>query len=361
MATFLEQLKTIISTDLPADPLQELPDDPAEAGPDAELRPLLVSAALHNQRLDRALVALVPEFSRSYLQQLIEAGGVTLSGKPAVKASARVKAGERGEIELRPTPQSQAFLPEPMALDVVFEDEHLCVINKPAGLVVHPAPGNWQGTLLNGLLARDEQARVLPRAGIVHRLDKDTSGLMVVARTRAAMDALVQLIAAREVSRQYVALGHRPWVGAARCQVDAAIGRDPRNRLRMAVVDLERQGGKTARTDFDLLQNAPDGCWVKCTLHTGRTHQIRVHMASIGHPLVADETYGGACAAGLERQALHAYRLAFVHPLTGNAMAFVAPLPTDIRQALASWGLRYNERQWLEGHAPVDGGPRRET
>ena len=122
MATFLEQLKTIISTDLPADPLQELPDDPAEAGPDAELRPLLVSAALHNQRLDRALVALVPEFSRSYLQQLIEAGGVTLSGKPAVKASARVKAGERGEIELRPTPQSQAFLPEPMALDVVFEE-----------------------------------------------------------------------------------------------------------------------------------------------------------------------------------------------------------------------------------------------
>ena len=356
MATFLEQLKTIISTDLPAHAVPELPDDPAEAGPDAELRPLLINAALHGQRLDRAMVALVPEFSRSYLQQLIEAGAVAFNGKPVVKPSARVKAGDRGEIELRPTPQSQAFLPEPMALDVVYEDGHLCVVNKPAGLVVHPAPGNWQGTLLNGLLARDAQARLLPRAGIVHRLDKDTSGLMVVARTRAAMDALVQLIAARDVSRQYVALAHRPWMGAARRQVDAAIGRDPRNRLRMAVVDLERQGGKAARTDFELLENAQDGCWVRCTLRTGRTHQIRVHMASIGHPLVADETYGGAPAAGLVRQALHAFRLAFAHPMTGAPMAFVVPLPTDIRQALASWGLRYNDRQWLEGHAPADGG-----
>jgi 23S rRNA pseudouridine1911/1915/1917 synthase len=352
----LEQLKTIISTDLPAHAVQELPDDPAEAGPDAELRPLLISPALHGQRLDRAIVALAPEFSRSYLQQLIEAGAVTLNGKPAVKPSARVKAGDRGEIELRPTPQSQAFLPEPMALDVVYEDEYLCVVNKPAGLVVHPAPGNWQGTLLNGLLARDAQARLLPRAGIVHRLDKDTSGLMVVARTRAAMDALVQLIAARDVSRQYVALAHRPWTGAARRQVDAAIGRDPRNRLRMAVVDMERQGAKAARTDFELLENAQDGCWVRCTLHTGRTHQIRVHMASIGHPLVADETYGGTPTAGMVRQALHAFRLAFAHPMTGAPMAFVAPLPNDIRQALASWGLRYNDRQWLEGHAPVDGG-----
>ena len=353
MATFLEQLKKIISTDLSAHAVPELADDPAEGGPDAELRPLAISAALHGQRLDHALVALVPEFSRSYLQQLIEAGAVTLNGKPVAKPSARVKAGDQGEIELRPTPQSQAFVAEAMALDVVYEDEHLCVINKPAGLVVHPAPGNWRGTLLNGLLGRDAQSRLLPRAGIVHRLDKDTSGLMVVARTRAAMDALVQMIAAREVSRQYVALAHRPWTGAARRQVDAPVGRDPRNRLRMAVVDLAH--GKTARTDIELLENAAQGCWVRCTLHTGRTHQIRVHMASIGHPLVADETYGGAQAAGLARQALHAYRLAFSHPMTGAAMAFLAPLPADIRQALDSWGLRYNERQWLEGHAPVNG------
>lgn len=345
MATFLEQLKTIISTGLPPDPVAELADDPAEAGPEAELRALLVDAALHGQRMDRALVALVPEFSRSYLQHLVESGAVTFNGVAVTKPSARVKAGERGEIELRPTPQSQAFLPEPIALDVVHEDEHLCVINKPAGLVVHPAPGNWQGTLLNGLLARDAQARLLPRAGIVHRLDKDTSGLMVVARTRASMDALVHRIAAREVSRQYLALAHRPWAGPARRVVEAAIGRDPRNRLRMAVVDLQRHSGKAARTDIELMESAEQGCWVRCTLHTGRTHQIRVHMASIGHALVGDETYGGAPAAGLHRQALHAWRLAFEHPVTGRPLAFVAPLPPDIRQALESWGLRYNEPQ----------------
>lgn len=343
MATFLEQLKTIISTGLPPGGAGDLADDPAEAGPDAEHRPLLVGAALHGQRLDRALVALVPEFSRSYLQQLLEAGAVTLNGAPATKPSARVKAGDRGEIELRPTPQSQAFLPEPMALEIVHEDEHLLVINKPAGLVVHPAPGNWRGTLLNGLLARDAQARLLPRAGIVHRLDKDTSGLMVVARTRAAMDALVQRIAAREVSRQYVALAHRPWTGPPRRAVDAAIGRDTRNRLRMAVVDLERHSGKEARTDIELLGNAEQGCWVRCVLHTGRTHQIRVHMASIGHPLVADEVYGGMPAAGMHRQALHAWRLAFDHPATARQLVFTAALPTDMRQALDVWGLRYNE------------------
>ena len=175
------------------------------------------------------------------------------------------------------------------------------------------------------------------------------------------MDALVQLIAARNVSRQYLALAHRPWSGPAQRQVDAAIGRDPRNRLRMAVVDLQRQAGKTARTDIELIENALDGCWVKCILHTGRTHQIRVHMASIGHPLVADETYGGTAAAGLGRQALHAFRLAFAHPMTGEPLAFVAPLPTDIREALSGWGLRYNDRQWLEGHAPADRGLHRET
>ncbi len=331
--------------DAPHDPLSELADDPAEAGPDVELRPLSIGESLHGQRLDRALVALAPEFSRSYLQQLIDSGAVSIGGRPALKASQRVRAGEQGTLELRPTPQSQAFLPQPMALDVVHEDEHLCVINKPAGLVVHPAPGHWQGTLLNGLLARDPQARLLPRAGIVHRLDKDTSGLMVVARTRLAMDALVQAIAAREVSRQYVALAHRPWQGSAHRQVDAPVGRDPRNRLRMAVVDLQRHAGKPARTDLDLMGNARDGCWVRCTLHTGRTHQIRVHMASIGHPLVADEVYGGQPAAGMVRHALHAFRLAFSHPVTAAPMAFEAPPPRDLQMALAQWGLRYNPPQ----------------
>ncbi|MDO8450083.1 MAG: RluA family pseudouridine synthase [Rhodoferax sp.] len=321
----------------------EDPEDRADAGPEAELRHLVFGEAQHGLRLDQALVELVPEFSRSYLQQLVDLDGVTINGKVARKPSSRVKAGDLGAIELRPTPQSQAFKPEVMALEFAYEDEYLLVINKPAGLVVHPAPGNWKGTLLNGLLAHDAQAMNLPRAGIVHRLDKDTSGLMVVARTRPVMDALVRSIAAREVGRQYVALAHRPWTGSRTREVDAPIGRDPRNRLRMAVVDLTKSPGKSARTDIELLQNCDQGCLVRCTLHTGRTHQIRVHMASIGHPLVADELYGGAPAAGMQRQALHACRLSFVHPVTQKAMDFRAILPVDLNQALSKWALRYNE------------------
>ncbi len=337
--TFLNQGNFIISTDLH--------EDLADAGPDAETRAFIVDAAHHGRRLDHALAALVPEFSRSYLQQLIEAGAVTINGVAATRSSQKVKAGDEGTVELKPTPQSQAFKPEAMNLDVVHEDDHLLVVNKPAGLVVHPAPGNWRGTLLNGLLARDPHVTTLPRAGIVHRLDKDTSGLMVVARTRAAMDLLVAMIAARDVSRQYVALAHRTWGGAISRHVDAPIGRDPRNRLRMAVVE----GGKPAQTDFELLQDAEEGCWVRATLHTGRTHQIRVHMAHIGHPLIADDVYGGAPAASMKRQALHAFRLGFEHPVTGEALEFHAPLPPDLQHALGLWGLRYNDREWLTRHA----------
>ncbi len=307
-----------------------------------------MAAALHGERLDRALAHLVPELSRSYLQQLIAEGAVRLRGAVVAKPSQRVRAGEAGEVELRPTPQSQAFIPQDMPLPIVHEDEHLLVIDKPAGLVVHPAPGNWTGTLLNGLLARDAQARMLPRAGIVHRLDKDTSGLMVVARTRVAMDRLVAMIAARQVARQYLALAHRPWQGPAHRRVEAVIGRDPRNRLRMAVVDPGRHSGKPAATVFELLEQGEAGCAVLCTLETGRTHQIRVHMAHIGHPLVADPLYGGAPAAGLARQALHAFRLAFAHPVTGVPLAFHAPLPRDLREAWSAWGLRYNESEWLQ-------------
>ena len=253
----------IISTDPEIEEPAENASDLVESGLESELRPLTITVAQHGGRLDRALVDLVPEFSRSYLQQLIESGAVTMRGSLVTKPSAKVRSGEMGTIELRPTLQSQAFKPEPMELDVVFEDDHLRVIYKPAGLVVHPAPGNWSGTLLNGLLARDVQAQMLPRAGIVHRLDKDTSGLMVVARTRSTMDALVALIAAREVSRQYLALAHKPWVGAANRRVELPIGRDPRNRLRMAVVDLAMHGGKTARTDIALLHNFDQGCFVQ--------------------------------------------------------------------------------------------------
>ena len=324
-------------------PDSEEPEDRGDPGPDVELRQLVFGSAQHGQRLDRALVELVPEFSRSYLQQLIDLGGVIINGIVIHKPSTRVKAADVGTIELRPTPQSQAFKPETMALNVVFEDEHLMVINKPAGLVVHPAPGNWSGTLLNGLLAHDVKAMNMPRAGIVHRLDKDTSGLMVVARTRPVMDALIRSIAAREVSRQYVALAHGPWTGNRRVEINAPIGRDPRNRLRMAVVDLARNPGKLARTDIELLQNCDQGCWVLCTLHTGRTHQIRVHMAMIGHPLVADVLYGGRAEAGMQRQALHACRLAFTHPVTLEPMVFQASLPVDLNLALANWGLSYNK------------------
>jgi 23S rRNA pseudouridine1911/1915/1917 synthase len=339
------QSKLIISSANTAHDLSEEIADEAEADAGSELRQVVVPVGSHGERLDRALALAVPEFSRSYLQQLIAAGGVQLNGAAVTKSSQRVKAGEPLQIELKPTPQSQAFKPETMALDIVFEDEHLLVVNKPAGLVVHPAPGNWSGTLLNGLLGRDTQANLLPRAGIVHRLDKDTSGLMVVARKRQVMDQLVAMIAARTVSREYLALAHGAWQGAASRQVEAPIGRDPRNRLRMAVVDLERHAGKTASTGIFRLASAGDFCLVRCRLQTGRTHQIRVHMASIGHPLVADTVYGGRLAGGLARQALHACRLAFEHPVTHAPLEFLSALPADLAAAVAAVGLRYNQGQ----------------
>lgn len=339
------QSKLIISSATAAATLGDDILGEGETTAETELREVSVPVESHGARLDRALAGIVPEFSRSYLQQLIEAAAVQLNGATVTKASARVKAGDDLKIELKPTPQSQAFKPEGMALDVIFEDEHLLVINKSAGRVVHPAPGNWSGTLLNGLLARDPLASLLPRAGIVHRLDKDTSGLMVVARRRQVMDQLVVMIAERSVSREYIALAHGTWEGPKSRQVEAPIGRDPRNRLRMAVVDLEKMAGKTASTGFYLLQNEGAFCLVRCRLQTGRTHQIRVHMASIGHPLVADEVYGGKPAAGMERQALHACRLAFTHPVTGEALEFRAPLPEDMGAALAQLGLGYNQSQ----------------
>ena len=339
----MKQVPRIISTP-PSPDAPEIaePEEVAELAEPSEVRAFTIGREQHGQRLDRALAALVPEFSRSYLQQLIEGGAVDLQGRVATKASATVHAGASGRVELRPTPQSQAFRAEPMAIKVVYEDEHLRVIDKPAGLVVHPAPGHWSGTLLNGLLALDARAALLPRAGIVHRLDRDTSGLMVVARSRQAMDALVSAIAAREVKRQYLALAHRSWQGASARHVDAPIGRDPRNRLRMAVVDLRLHPGKPARTLIELLDSNEKGCLVRCTLETGRTHQIRVHMASIGHPLVADVLYGGVPAAGLMRQALHAWRLAFEHPVTHAPMDFGSPPPPDLAQGLGAWGLNYN-------------------
>jgi len=315
-------------------------------GPDAETRELSIPTELHGERLDRALAVLLPEFSRSFSQQLLSEGCVSCvlpAPRVMTKASAKVRMGERYQLILKPTPQSQAFKPEDIPLHVIYEDAELRVIFKPAGLVVHPAPGNWSGTLLNGLLAMDPQAVMLPRAGIVHRLDKDTSGLMIVARTRRAMDALVAMIAERDVHREYLAVAYRKWSGTPVRDVVAAIGRDYKNRLRMAVVDLERLPGKEAHTTFECLSSQEDACLVQCTLHTGRTHQIRVHMAHFGHPLVGDSLYAGPMNMGIERQALHAFRLRFEHPITGEPLLFEAPLPDDMVNLLAGLGLKRPE------------------
>ena len=336
---------------LPADALE--PDD---AGDDLLLdaaephvatardETLLVPAEAHGQRLDAFLGAQITAYSRSHLKSLIEEGLVSVNGAVLSTPSRKVQQGQTVQVHLRPTAQSLAFTPEAMDLPIVFEDAHMLVLNKPAGLVVHPAAGNWQGTLMNGLLAHHAGAAGLPRAGIVHRLDKDTSGLMVVGKTLEAVTALSRAIAAREVKRQYLALVHGEV--EPNFSVSSSIGRDPVTRVRMAVVP----SGKPARTDVQRLvcgavagvggqgaeRQAPRVfSGVLCTLHTGRTHQIRVHLSSRRHPLVADALYGGAPALGLQRQALHATRLGLAHPITGAPLLFEADLPTDMA---AAWG-----------------------
>lgn len=329
-----------------------LPADPTgstgagdEALLEAETRCCEIPVQMHGWRIDRALAQLIPEFSRSYLQQLMADGAVQLRGAPVLKPAARIHVGEQLQVELRPTQQAMAFVPQAMALDVVFEDAHLLVLNKPAGLVVHPAAGNWSGTLLNGLLAHHAAAAGLPRAGIVHRLDKDTSGLMLVGKSRAAVDALVRAIAAREVHREYLALAHGRWKAATELAVDQPIGRDSHNRLRMAVLRPEATGGKPAQTTIRLLDGNDTTSLVACKLHTGRTHQIRVHMAWLGYPLVGDTLYGGKAALGMQRQALHATRLRLLHPTTGASLAFLSSPPADFQAAMALAGLHYNESQ----------------
>lgn len=307
----------------PAPETGAMPDE-HEVDSGAEVRHWTLDAQAHGQRLDKVLAGLVPEFSRSHLQSLIASGDVTVDGEPATVSSRKVKAGQVMVVGLVPPAEARAFTPQAMALDVVHEDEHLLVIHKPAGLVVHPAAGNWSGTLLNGLLARDPQAARLPRAGIVHRLDKDTSGLMVVGRSLEAVTALVRDMAARDIRRRYLALAHGD-VGAQPFSIDAPVGRDPAVRVRMAVTSH----GKPARTDVTPMAFRDGVSAVRCQLHTGRTHQIRVHLASRGHPLVADAVYGGRLALGMQRQALHAAELELEHPITREPLQFQAPAPAD--------------------------------
>jgi 23S rRNA pseudouridine1911/1915/1917 synthase len=327
----------IISTGFTLD--DDSGDDGALA---AERRLCELPAEMHGWRADRAVARLIPEFSRSYLQQLMGDGAVLLRGEALRKPASRLKAGDLLTVELRPTPQAQAFVAQPMPLVVVFEDEHLLVIDKPAGLVVHPAAGHWSGTLLNGLLAHHAGAVNLPRAGIVHRLDKDTSGLMLVGKSRQAVEALVRAIAAREVQREYLALAQGAWRGPPVQEVDQTIGRDTHNRLRMAVLRPDATSGKTARTTVTLLATQTQASLVACKLHTGRTHQIRVHMAWLGHSLVGDSLYGGRVQWGMARQALHAHRLRLAHPLSGAPLDFSRPPPPDLMAALAESGLHYN-------------------
>jgi 23S rRNA pseudouridine1911/1915/1917 synthase len=301
------------------------PDDEA-----SEIRTHAVTLAQHGERLDKLLTALAPEFSRAHLQGLIADGRVQVEGKVSSVASAKVKAGWRVQVELVKPAQDQAFKPEDIPLDIVYEDEHVLVVNKPVGLVVHPAAGNWSGTLLNGILFRDPRAAALPRAGIVHRLDKDTSGLMVVGRTLEGVTGLMRDIASRVVSRKYLALVHGRFK-LDEDTIEAPIGRDPKLRVRMAVIN----SGRWAKTDVDLVAYAEGIGAMRCTLHTGRTHQIRVHLAFRGHPLVSDELYGGRPALGMTRQALHAAHLAFKHPVTGEKLSFDSAPPDDFRQAWA--------------------------
>ncbi|MFM2261648.1 MAG: hypothetical protein RI959_324 [Pseudomonadota bacterium] len=320
-------------------------EDADELDSGAERRSLVVPVAAHAERLDKWLAAELPGFSRSYLQQLIEQGAVQVQGVLASKASLKVKVGLTVEVELRPSEQATAFVPEAMVLDAVYEDDHLMVVNKPAGMVVHPAAGNWTGTLLNGLLAYHGQAKHLPRAGIVHRLDKDTSGLLMVGKTQAAVEALVKMIAERRVHRIYWALAHgRVPVPEDEQQrwVDQPVGRDPRNRVRMAVLRDGSTSAKSAQTLVHLLQSQGGYSLVGCKLKTGRTHQIRVHMAWLGHPLVGDALYGGKPVLGMARQALHACRLVLDHPITGEKLDLAAPAPADLIEAARQAGLDYN-------------------
>lgn len=295
-----------------------------------------LGATAASDRLDKVLAQLLPQHSRSRLQGWIEAGSVLLNGKPA-KVRQTVGPGDIIAVRPQPAPEELAFEPQAVDFDVVAESAEWIVVDKPAGLVTHPGAGNWQGTLLNGLLHRYPELARIPRAGIVHRLDKDTSGVMVVARTPEAQTDLVRQLQARTVHREYVALVHGELKGAG--TVDRPIGRDPAVPVRMAV---ERPiAPKAAITHFRALRHGRDAqgapvTEVECRLETGRTHQIRVHMSSLRHPLVGDILYGGRMIPGAARQMLHARALSFEDPSGAGVRSFEASPPADFLAVEAS-------------------------
>lgn len=303
---------------------------------DEEIIELKIPLELAGLRLDQAVAKAIPEYSRARLQQWIKEGRLQVNGQSS-PAKAKVYGGEL--ISLAPVLEDQDdWQAENIPLDIVFEDEALIVINKPAGLVVHPAAGNRSGTVLNALLHHAPELSKIPRAGIVHRLDKDTTGLMVVAKTLQAQKALVEQLQARSVSREYVAVVHGVFVSGG--TIDAPIGRHPQDRKKMAV----REGGKEAITHYRIQEKLANFTVVNVKLETGRTHQIRVHMAHQRHPLIGDSVYGGRLRLpkgasdvlievlrGFSRQALHAQRLSLSHPSTEEMMGWSAELPQDMQ------------------------------
>jgi 23S rRNA pseudouridine1911/1915/1917 synthase len=313
-------------------PLGATPEEASGATPGRHT--FAVDGETEGQRLDLFLAARL-DVSRTQAATLIATDQVRVGGRME-KASYRLRAGETVTVVI-PPPPGREMAGEQIPLDVVYEDEYLVVVNKAAGMVVHPAPGNWTGTLVNALLGRggdlsDEGGD--DRAGIVHRLDKETSGLLLVAKDDRTHRLLSSAIAARRVTRRYAAVcwGH---VREDRFTVESPIGRDPRDRKRMAVVST----GKPARTDFDRLARFDSGDLLRAHLHTGRTHQIRVHLASVGHPVLGDDTYGGGGGRRLvalppRRHFLHAAWLRLRHPVTGAEMDLRAPLPEELRASL---------------------------
>lgn len=318
----------------------EVMDDDIEGTPAISPIELDLTPEVCGVRLDKVLSALVPQYSRSRLQQWIDAGHVSVDGEIA-RAKMTMYGDEKVVILPQPAPEDQAFKPEQMALNIVYEDKAIMVIDKPDGLVVHPAAGNWSGTLMNGLLHYFPAIAGVPRAGIVHRLDKDTSGLMVVAKTLVAHTDLVRQLQARTVKREYLAL---VWgTPNASGKVDASIGRHTKDRVKMAV--SENMTAKPALTHFTRLATGMlDGrpvSLMQCQLETGRTHQIRVHMQSIGFALVGDALYGKQhLTTVFPRQALHARHLGLIHPISGKAVGWSAELPQDFADLIARAGIK---------------------